>query len=374
MATGYSTSAILQPKQIVGVFSRVKPALRTLSTLFGFNVGGRNRTQYPGVGRGFSYDVFNASREVAGGRLPAQPSQEIAPQKVGEVSGTFPRTAEKMDLLDEKIHNQRVIGGPATTLDTAGESYITRQEMYMAQRIANVIEFQTAAMLRGKYYFTQSGDKLVHEFSSSGAAQTIDFKIPSGNLTTLNMLGGGALLSTWNQTADIPSMIYTINAAMQQLTGFTLENIALKSALWNTVVNNDYVVAQAGSSAQPFEYITKDGDGNFVAKLRSIPWLKWHILDHGLNIGTASGGTYTTLIETSKFFGFPDPSPEWCQYLEGGEVVTEGPGHNAPRGVQFGTYAYAYPRHDPSGWTMHSLLNGIPQLTVPAAVVYGDAS
>lgn len=371
MSTGYSVSQILEPKQIVGVFSRVKPALRTLSTLFGFQVGGGNRTKYESVGRDFSYDTFNSTRKVAPARLPGQPAQTIEPQKVGTVRGTFPRVSFKMDLLDEKLSNQRVVGGPVAQLDDMGKDYITRQEMFMGEQVANVIEFQTAAMLRGAYYYTNSGSDLYHEFSSSGAVETIDFQIPSGNKSTLDMLGGGALISTWNDTVNIPSQLLAVKKAMQQLNGYTPTNIVCKSPLWDTVVNNDYVIQQGGSAQEPFKSFEMDGDGNIVAVLRGMPWLKWHVLDHGLEIGTS--GTYTDLIENGKFFMFPDPGKEWCQYLDGPEVVTRGPGHNAPRVREFGTYAYAHPRHDPSGWSMYAGHNGIPQLTVPSAVVYGNA-
>lgn len=375
MATGYSPQTILAPKQIVGVFSQVRPALRTLSTLFGFNIGGWNRTRYAGVGRHFSYDIFNSTRKVAQARIPGQASSEVSPQAVGEVVGTFPRQAEKIDLLDEKITNQRVIGGPATTLDQSGESYITRQEMYLAERFANLIEFQTAAMLRNAYYYQQSGDKLFHDFSSSSAAMQVDFKVPAANQSTLNVAGNGArITASWGTAStDIPTQLFNLNADMIQVHGYPLQHIVLKSQLWNKVVNNDYIVAQAGSAETPVSRIERAADGvNFTAELRALPWITWHIYDHGLNIGTSE--TYTQLIEDDHFFGFPDPDPTWVQYLEGGEMVTEGPGYNAPRSWQYGTYAYAYPRFDPSGWTLHSLHNGIPALYNPNVPLYGNAT
>lgn len=370
MATGYSTATILQSKQIIGVFSQVRPALRVLSTLFGFNIGGRNRTRYANVGRSFSYDIFNSTRSVAQARLPGQPSSEISPQKVGEVVGTFPRAAEKMDLLDEKITNQRPIGGPTTELDQAGLSYITRQEMFMAERFANIVEFQTAAMVRNAYYYQQSGDRLYHDFSSTLAAMQIDFKVPSANQSTLNIAGHGARLTTWTQSTDIPTQLYNINDDMIEVHGYGLENIVLKGQLWNKILNNDYIVAQAGSSAQPFESLERIDGTYFIGRLKATPWLKFHIVGHGLNIGTAD--TYTQLIEDDHFMGFPDADPTWCQYLEGGEMVTQGPGYNAPRSWEYGQFAYAYPRFDPSGWTMHSLMNGIPALYNPNVPIYGN--
>lgn len=370
MATGRSVAEILAAKQILKVVSRVKPALTALSTMFGFNIGGSNRIQFGG--RQFFYDVFSRTRDVAGARNPGQQSAFIKPQKVGEVLGVFPRAAETIKLLDEDIYNRRRVGGPVSELDSLGESYITRQEMYLAERFANMIEFQTAAMLRGSYSYSQDGDNLYHAFS--GGSRTIDFKIPAGNKGGLDMLGGGNLIAaSWaTSSTDIPAHLMNINEAMQELTGYPLRNIVCKADVWGYVINNTKVAAQGGTANVVFERIQQDENGNFIAVLRALPWIKWHIMGHGLNLG--SSNAYTQLIEDDYFFGFPDPSPEWCQYIEGSEIVTEGPGVGAPRGEQFGFYPYAYPMHDPSGWNLTAVFNGIPALYVPQAVVYGNST
>jgi len=372
MATGYSPADILAAKKIMGVITRVKPGLTHMSRLLGFNIGGWNRQQYGG--RKFFYDTFNRSRRVATARQPGQQSDLIAPQKVGEVLNTFPRAAMTMELLDEDMFNRRKIGGPVTELDSMGEAYITRQELFLGEQFANMIEFQTAAMLRGQYYYQQVGDKLYHSFTSSGAAQTIDFQIPSGNKNQLNMLGAGNIITgSWlTATTDIPTQLFAINAAMQQLSGYSLAHLLLKGPLWNAMVNNDYIIAQAGSAASPVDTITKDPEGNFTATLRAMPWLTFHVFEHGLEIDSTF--TYTALIPDDNFIGIPEPSPDWCQYFEGSEIVTEGPGYNAPRGEQFGFYPYAYPMFDPSRWNLSGVFNGIPALTVPSAVVIGDAT
>jgi hypothetical protein len=52
-------------------------------------------------GRNFSYDVFNLSRSIATARAPGQAASRSAPQSVGPVSATFPRSAELITMLDE---------------------------------------------------------------------------------------------------------------------------------------------------------------------------------------------------------------------------------------------------------------------------------
>lgn len=374
MATGYSTADVLAAKKIMGVITRVKPGLTGISKILGFNIGGSNRSQFGG--RRFFYDVFNRTRRVATARAPGQQSDLIAPQKVGEVHNTFPRAAMTIEMLDEDIYNRRKIGGPVTELDQMGLDYITRQELYLGEHFNNLIEFQAAAMLRGAYYYQESGDRLYHSFTSSGAAKTIDFQIPSGNKDQLNMLGAGDLITdSWlDPETDIPTQLFAINQAMQQLTGFRLGHIILKGGLWNKVLNNDYIVQQAGSaSAAGADTVSMDEDGNATAVLKALPWLTFHIIEHGLEIDSTN--TYSQLIEDNHFFGLPAGAPsEWCQYLEGSEIVTEGPGTSAPRAEQFGFYPFAYSMFDPSRWNLSGVMNGIPALTVPAAVVYGDAA
>ncbi len=373
MATGYAVADILAAKRIMGVVSRVKPGLTAISKILGFNIGGGNRAQYGG--RRFFYDTFNRSRRVATGSLPGQSSNLIAPQKVGEVMGTFPRSAMTIELLDEDIYNQRRIGGPTAELDAMGLEYITRQELFLGEQFANMIEFQTAAMLRGAYYYQSVNGTLFHSFTSASAAQTIDFQVPSGNKNQLNMLGGGNIItaSMLLPSTDVVTIFFNINQAMQQLSGFSLGHVICKSQFWNALINNDYVVSQAGSAATPLQSIDKDEDGNFTAVLRSMPWLTFHILEHGLEIDSTY--TYTQLIEDDHFICLPSaPASEYCQYLEGSEIVTEGPGVQAPRGEQFGFYPFAYPMFDPSRWNLSGVFNGVPSLKVPSAVCYADGT
>lgn len=368
-----SVADILGPKTLLdGIKSRVKPGLTALSSLFGMNIGGGNRIQHGG--RRFAYDVMNRTRRVSTGRAPGQQSSLTAPQKVGEVYGTFPRSAETIQLTDEDIFNRRRLGGPLTELDSMGAAYINRQQQYLADRFSNLIEFQVAAMCRGTYTYTQNGDDLEHTFS--GGETTIDFKIPAGNKNQLNMLGGGSIIGAPWSTAgtDIPLHLFQINSALMQLTGYPLQHICLNSTTWNYVVNNTKVQAQGGSSNVVFEKLAQDENGNFEGIIRSLPWLRWHVMDHGLELYSAGSYSYSKLIPDDAIIGMPDPSGEWVQYLDGSEIVTEGPGVGATRAERYGFHPYAYPSHDPSGWNLAGVFNGIPALYNPNAIIYGDVT
>jgi hypothetical protein len=361
-----SIASLLAPQTIRKAISQIDLPGTSLQTLFGWGLGGDNVIRQSG--RNFSYDVFNITRKVATARVPAQASSRTKPQKTSTVKATFPRAAETIELFDEHLLNRREIGGPNSSLDRGGEVYLTRQEAYLAQRFANLIEFQTAAMLRGEYSYDEVGDELRHGFS--GGETTIDFQIPAGNLDQLDMLGAGNILDAdWATAAtDIPGHLHEINAALIQLTGMGLAHVVVTSVGWQHVVNNTKVQAQGGSDA-PWQTLRRTTSGEFTAMLKALPWITFHVVDYGLDIWNGTSETFTKLVEDDHAAFLPEPSPRWVQYLEGSEIVTEGPG--GIKAERFGFYAYAYPVHDPSGWDLCAVLNGIPALYTPSALAYG---
>jgi hypothetical protein len=362
-----TTEEILAPKTIMKAVSQLELPGTALQRLFGWGFAGRNRIQQSG--RSFSYDIFDVTRTVASARAPGQSSQRQNPQGIAHVTGVFPRSAESISLLDEDLLNRRGIGSNGTNLDAAGESYITRQEIYLAQRFANLVEFQTAAMLRGKYYYDSDGDDLRHSFASGETM--IDFRIPEGNRDQLDMLGEGNLLDADWATAntDIPLHLQNINATFVRLTGMGLAHVLVTGQGWQKIINNTKVQALGGSTNVVFESLRRVGAGEFTAVLKAIPWITFHVVDYGLEVWNGSEVQFAKLIDDDHAAFLPQPSPRWVQYLEGTEIVTAGPG--GPRSEQFGFYAYGFPTHDPSGWDLAAVFNGIPALYTPAAVAYG---
>jgi hypothetical protein len=361
-----TTAQLLAPKTIEKAISQLELPGTSLQTLFGWGLGGTNVARQSG--RNFSYDIFNIARSVATARAPAKEMSLTKPQAAGNRSATFPRAAEKIQLFDEDLLNRRPIGGPDSNLDRS-EVFVTRQEAYLAQRFANLVEFQTAALFRGSYSYLADGDRLWHGFS--GVGTTVSYGVPAGNLAQLDMLGGGNILDAdWATAAtDIPAHLHAINAAMIQLTGMGLAHVVVTSTGWQYVVNNTKVQQQGGSAGPVFESLARTAPGEFTATLRGLPWLTFHVVDYGLEIWNGTSEVFTKLIENDHAAFLPEPRPSWVQYLEGSEFVTEGPG--GPKHERFGFYPYAYPTHDPSGWELCAVFNGIPALYTPSAIAYG---
>ena len=86
---------------------------------------------------------------------------------------------------------------------------------------------------------------------------TIDFKLPSGNLSTLNMLGAGAIIDVkWDQTnAKIISVhLPAISDAFVALHGWPLSDVFVSPTVWGYMMLNTEVINSAGSANTPFEY------------------------------------------------------------------------------------------------------------------------
>jgi hypothetical protein len=224
-------------------------------------------------------------------------------------------------------------------------------------------------MFRGSYSYTTDGDELKHSFT--GGETSISYRVPAGNSGQLNMLGAGNILAAdWASAGvDIPAHLHEINAAMIQLTGLGLAHVVLTGIGWQYLLNNTKVQAQGGSANVVFESIQRASSGEFTAVLRAVPWITFHVLDYGLNVYESGTETFDKLIPDDRAVFLPEPSPRWAQYLEGSEIVTEGPG--GPKAERFGFYPFAYPTHDPSGWNLCAVFNGVPALYTPSAVAYG---
>ncbi len=355
---------LMQPYAVNIRVSRLRVINDTFQKALGFQVGGPNIKRSPTGERG-AYDVFNETREVPRARFHNAASGVIARQAVGTVQFQIPRSAEKMPLLLRDIANLRPIGGPVDQLDEAGEKYIADQEKIMKQRAVNLREFQCAAMFRGSYGYTQSGDDLTHGFTGT---YTVDFRVPSGNKTQLDMLGAGSIIGTsWaNAGAPIFTDLLEINKAFIQLTGRGLKHVYVNSVIWNRVVNNTQIQALAGIANPPVKELKRDESSeDFTAILNAIPWVTWHITDNGVNLE----GTFTTLLPDTGAVFTVEITPEIAAYYECDEWVVDWVGR--PPQPRQGAYFWAKPQDDPARYDLNMVHNGLPVLFIPAAIAFG---
>ena len=349
---------LLQPGAINQTISQLNVINDRLQNFF-IGGGGTDSTS----GRYFAWDIYNDSREVGSGRAPGTAPARVAPNIVGNVAGEYPRWHESIPLLYEKIHNMRQVG--SLNQDVAGESYIVKQEKYLAQRAVNHREFQFIGMTRGKYYYSRSGDILTVSLSAGNI--TIDFKVPTGNQGQLNMLGGGPIIgATWNTAGtDIPAHIGAIDKAFEVLTGRPLRHLWMNSVRLNYILNNDKVRQIAGTANRTYDRYERLPNNDFLVVLPAFPYVTIHVTNGVLTVD----GTTVELFGDNDVMFTAEPESSWIQYGEGSEVVIEYPG--ATPTERYGAYFWAEPTTKPAGYELIGVMNGIPKLYNPSCLAFG---
>lgn len=355
--------SLLQPAIVNDRISRLKVTNNVLQRAFGMQAGGPSVKRTPS--RRGMYDIYNDSREVASASAPGTEALTRARFPIGQVAFSIPRHAEKIPILLEEVNQMRPIGGPVSSIDELGEQYIISQEANQKKTLTALREFQIAAMLRGSYTWTASGRGYNNTFS--GGSVTINFQIPSGNKTQLDMLGGGSIIgTTWsNAAAPIIRDCLQVNQAFIESIGKGLKEIWVNSTVWGYIITNTEVQNLAGSVNNPIRSMNRNEDETFVAVLEALPWVTFHICDEVLSVA----GTNTRVIPDTAAVFLPEMDGWVCEYMECPEPVVDPMTKKVVN--QYGEYFYYDVKSDPVSWELHSRHNGLPILKVPAAVAFG---
>lgn len=369
---------ILAPSVVTGIVSRIFTPGAVLQQLLGMQMGGPN--VYQVSGRAWSYDIFDNVRSIAPGRAPSTGPQNTAPNPVGRVTGTFPRSYEKVPLDYELLHNLRKMGRDAGQRDRMGAIYVENQARFVKTRADNFREFEVASLLtQGSMAFRFDGDNWVPVRAlGANLGFNISWQIPAGNLNInavfaagLNMTGAGNLITaSWAIAGtDIPGNLVSISQAFQQLVGAPLAIVIVDSTLWLQILSNTRVQNLAGSVNTPYAEYTmtqmRGPDDNpislFEGRIKALPWLRFWIYDAGLEID----GTYTKFWTNLATF-MVEPTGMWLRMQEGSEPVKENP--TAPAVERFGMFSWVREWDEPARMELHALQNCVPELRVPRGI------
>jgi hypothetical protein len=201
----------------------------------------------------------------------------------------------------------------------------------------------------------------------------------------LAMTGGANIIQvSWaNVGAPIIDNILAIRAAFAQVSGYPLTDVFINSTTWSKIINNTQVRNTAGSSQEPFLSYREEPEigangqptRKYVAILRGVPDIRWHMNDDILSmggnqidvIGTYSTATAQKLIpDNMAIFTTENTNGEIAKMYQGGEPVVENPG--MPMVTRSGFYFWHEFTTQPSAIDLISLGNFIPELYIPGAV------
>ncbi len=369
---------VFNPIVLTRVISQRIEASHSLLRRFGVQPGGPNELNY-GHGRNGSYNIFNATLQVASGKMPGTAAGRRAPQTASKVPFVYPRLFDSIPLLAEDINNIAKIDDPAQR-DKAGTNFIARQTQYLAQLAGNWRTAMLVGTLRDSLYYIADGETWHWTYDSSGAAGQIATSMPAGNKSQLNMVGAGNIISaTWaNPATDIPSHLLAIHAAFQQLSGSGLQSVMVQSSLWNSIISNDHVRDLAGTSVAPFTmYDLESGTGpdgkpykTQIGKLNCVPWVDFYITDEGLEVGKPGSATFTKHVpNNSAIFMGSDVSGGDIACYVGGEPIAEVDG--GPKVEKFGLNSWSRELSNPTITELFALDNALVVNQVPKNVAIG---
>jgi hypothetical protein len=382
---------ILRPQVLTKVVKQVVASADPILNFMGFQPGGSNEVNM-GHGREGVYHIYDDSRKVAKGRAPGTPAARSSKQPMKAVPFVYPRMHDSVSLLAEFFHNLGRIDDPVTR-DEAGRGMIMRQTQSLMLKAANWRIAQTVGMLRDSLYGHQEGDDWFWNYTSTSALYQINFRCPAGNKSQLNMTdragasvhGANIIDVSWASSgANIPLHFAKINQARSAQGVGPVKHVLLNSIVWQDIIKNDYLAAQAGISNPPFTmYMREAGtrpDGSplheYTGAFNALPGVTFHITDEGLELWDAANDTYTFTKHfpdtMAVFMGEPTATDKYSLY-QGSEPIAEYDG--GPETVRVGLSSWSKKASNPTATEIYVLDNALavphdPYDYAPATVIF----
>lgn len=377
MPQSATLSTMLQHPMVVGVFSRLKPAGLAFQRFY--RMGATDvATEQANINRHIVYDIFDNSRTRASGRAPMVGPGRIPPKPVGQAHATCMRLYEAIDFPHEKVYSLRQLGGAFGQLDATGRTWVARQQMYMAQRFANAIEFMVSRMFRGGFSINISGDDFTLGELGAGTID-VPYQIPAGNKGNL----GGLIDAEWDvDSTKIIDHMLEINKLSQLQTGYEIKHVWINSTTFKHMLKNTQLQAVRGTAIRSFDYMgpnsqpTTGEDRNigFSVVFQGIPQFTFHIYDATSVIASVDPAANTTgtdalYIPDGKAIMTPEPEPGgWHGMYHGIEPIREN--DESETVLKQGLASWTKRTNDPPGEELRVLHNLVPLLYIPKSVFY----
>ena len=395
-----SLGEFLLPQIVTEVITLLRPGRGQMGSWLGFHpttydkntvqVSGPNTLTTGTTVRKLTYRVFNETRVPLPFRAPGTGPATTAANPMAQNTIDICRAHAKIKLDYELLGNMSAMIGPNSQIDTGGQAYIMQQQQYLAKQGNQCVEMMAMGMMRDSLYLTTTGnDDWRASFTAPSNPSTyglqVNFRIPAGNKSQLNMLGTGNIIgTTWNNAAaPIISDINEVIAAYAQVSGYQLTDIFINSTMWINIISNTEVRNTAGSANTPFASLAYDqkasvnnGPPMRTAVIRGAPDVRFNMIDAVFSLGadtdpvnaSSSGftGTLTKYIPDTMAIFTTEPDGTWCKLYYGGEYVAEYPG--ATPQARMGWYSWSMTNVEPTGLYLYGLLNAVPALLNPNVV------
>ncbi len=332
---------ILGAKNLCGVIEGIKPGLAADKLPPGL----LNSTQKV-EGNRCTYKKVEGTRKTARLVQYGGPSVTRGLSGVSEVPVVLAHTFEHVFHNPNVLHN--LLNLQNETRQKLGMSEITRQTVEFKQLFTNLrVAAVMSAFLKGAVYFDVDGNLLP---SSSNAVVSIDYGIPAGNKTQLDVLGAGSIIGASWATAGtaIHKHMTSLKAAARQLTGYPITQAMYGANVLDYFLGNTKLSAIINRNAR---YQDAFSQGEIADGFLGIK--KWWPMEEAFFVD--EDGDTQNLSTATQIVFFPDVSLEWYDLLEGsyavptdlGSVSADGVGALSNIMLKPGMFSYAHVISDP---------------------------
>jgi len=382
--TFVSREKLFQTPVITGLVSQIDVPGSLFQRFYG--LAGRGK---PVQGRHTGWDLFHATRSVAGVRAPRSGPATRDRKPYGSKSAQLLRLHEKMVIFDEDLMRYRPAGAPIGSIDDGGKAYVRQQLGYFSQVFRNTREWVVSRMFRGGFGVKSVGDELrLCEFSDSDAIFKVDYELPAGHKDQLDVTGSGDIIDTsWDDaSADIVSQITKLDVQAERVSGYPTRHIWLNGNTAYYLFENTQLASIRGTSVRIFDTLSrreidpasKLPDTGYDIVFGAMPLHRFHVYNGGL-VAPGTAENYASQIASANYQFFipdnyaiitPEPSPDWCEMHSGSEYIRE----NVTSQMRevYGMNAWSTPVIDPPGQEVKMVDNFLPVLYIPRALFYAE--
>lgn len=355
---------ILGSPTLTGTIQAIKPGIPRLMPDPFFAA---NRTIEGDSG---TYTKIEGTRQTARLATFGSPARRRGMKGVSEVPIKLAHSFEVINHKPTTLLNLRNYENESK--QRLGRQEIARATADFAQLFTN---WRTAmvhsAFALGAIYFDGEGNLLP---SSSGAVYTIDFGIPAGNKTQLDVFGDGDIIAAaWDVAAtDIVGQIEALKIASLKKTGYALEHAFYGENVLGFLINNDAVGAALQSHpALASAFMMGEIPNGFLG-------LQWHPMG-GAFFADENADNQTWWPADQVVFS-PTPTADWYEVVQGtypipadlGGVYNSGDDAIGAVREVAGMFSYAKITDNPVGIEHYAGDTVLPVIKVPNAVFIAD--
>lgn len=387
---GMTYDSLMKPGQIIATIKRLRTPASFFTNMLGLSPYTNTPIKSTDIDT-FGYDVYAATRTMAGVTAPNQPPVQQGRKPIGQEFATLYRFHPSVSIMDHEVFQSRQLGsfGFNTVVDPMGIKYIAMQLSHLKTTIDNSIEWMVCKMLQGGFGIKADGDGFrLCELDDPDVLAENRYQIPSENTGDID----GILDDTsegWHlANAPIIQHLMKLSVMSSRVSGFPIKNIVLNGNTAAPLFNNTKLSQTGGSSFTIFDSWTNrpvSGDapltsGQYTVRFRALPQYTFHIYNEGLVtnkiVPTESGqidtANYEMLVPDDHAFFLPDSPSNWTSFAVGREIVQEEV-HLQPKVVS-GFHNWRTRDIDPARFEHKFLLKYVPLLLQPRAVFFGKVS